>query len=333
MSEFPNEVVFKDAAASAVDPLCVVPLDGPKVAILLCTYEGQEHLVEQLHSFERQSHANWEVIASDDGSIDETLAIMQAYRLKWGAERLSFRAGPAKGFAANFLSLTCDSSIQADYFAYSDQDDVWESEKLQRALDWLQAVPRDVPALYCGRTRLVDCRNFGIGLSPLFSKPPSFGNALMQNIGGGNTMVFNNAARQLMLEAGDKLDVVTHDWWAYLVVTGCGGRVLYDSRPLVRYRQHGHNLVGMNNSWGARMIRLRMLVLGQFKNWNDRNIAALQAVEHKLTAENQHALNMFALGRRQPLFQRLSQFRRCGITRQTLLSNMALFLAAVIGKV
>ena len=53
---------------------------SPKVAILLCTFHGQHHLVEQLESFAAQSHANWEVFASDDGSLDDTHAILQAYR-------------------------------------------------------------------------------------------------------------------------------------------------------------------------------------------------------------------------------------------------------------
>jgi len=86
---------------------------------------------------------------------------------------------PAEGFVANFLSLTCKASIEADYYAYSDQDDVWESDKLERAVRWLQTVPENIPALYCSRTRLVDAENNEIGLSPLFSKPPSFANALI----------------------------------------------------------------------------------------------------------------------------------------------------------
>ena len=170
----------------------------PKVAILLCTYHGQHYLAEQLDSFAAQSHSNWEVWASDDGSKDDTHAILEAYQQKWPDGRLSIHFGPAEGFAANFLSLTCKASIDADYYAYSDQDDIWEPNKLARAVEWLNTLPENIPALYCSRTRLVDSNNNEIGVSPLFAKPPSFANALMQNIGGGNTMVFNNAARNLL---------------------------------------------------------------------------------------------------------------------------------------
>lgn len=209
-----------------------------KVAILLCTYHGQHYLAEQLDSFAAQSHTNWEVWASDDGSADDTHEILESYRQKWSDDRLSIHSGPAEGFAANFIALTCKDSIEADYYAYSDQDDIWEPDKLARAVEWLKTVPEHIPALYCSRTRLVDASNSEIGDSPLFTKPPSFANALMQNIGGGNTMVFNNAARNLLREAGKTRPVITHDWWAYMVVTGCGGRIFYDEEPTLRYRQH-----------------------------------------------------------------------------------------------
>ena len=304
-----------------------------KVAILLCTYHGQHYLAEQLDSFAAQSHANWEVWASDDGSEDDTHSILEAYKSKWGAGRLSIHFGPAEGFAANFLSLTCNSSIKADHYAYSDQDDVWEVDKLARAVEWLESVPADVPALYCSRTLLVDPDNNEIGVSPLFTKPPSFANALTQNIGGGNTMVFNNAARELLREAGENKSVVTHDWWAYMVIIGCGGRVFYDNKPTLRYRQHDDNLVGTNSDWAARLRRIRMLFQGRFKHWNDSNISALRTLEHRLTPENREILQCFAKARGMRLIPRLIHLKRSGIYRQTLLGNIGLAVAAILGKV
>lgn len=305
----------------------------PKVAILLCTYHGQHYLAEQLDSFQAQSHSNWEVWASDDGSEDNTHAILEAYQQKWPVGRLSIHFGPSEGFAANFLSLTCRASIEADYYAYADQDDVWESDKLERAVRWLQTVPENTPALYCSRTRLVDAENNEIGLSPLFCKPPSFANALMQNIGGGNTMVFNNAARALLREAGEDTPVITHDWWAYMVVSGCGGKVFYDSHPSLRYRQHDGNLVGMNATWAARFKRIRMLWEGRFRNWNDSNIAGLRKLQHKLTPENRETLERFAKARQMSLIPRLTHLKRSGIYRQTLFGNLGLIAAAIFGKI
>lgn len=305
----------------------------PKVAILLCTCQGQRYLAEQLDSFAAQSYSNWEVWVSDDGSQDNTYSILKTYQDKWGVDRLSIHCGPEEGFVANFLSLTCHAKIKADYYAYSDQDDIWKTDKLQRAVDWLMSLPRSLPALYCSRTRLVNDLKQHIGFSPLFSKPPCFANALMQNVGGGNTMVFNNAARELMREAGEDVNVITHDWWAYLVISGCGGRVFYDSSPSVLYRQHDGNLVGMNSNWPARLIRIRMLWQGRFKDLNDRHIQALQRLRSKLTPENQNILDQFAMARNRWFLPRLIGLKKSGIYRQTLLGNLGLIVAAIFKKI
>jgi hypothetical protein len=154
----------------------------------------------------------------------------------------------------------------------------------------------------------------------------------MQNIGGGNTMLFNNAARQLLCTAGRNVNVVSHDWWAYLVVSGCGGRVLYDSHASLRYRQHGANLIGKNTGISARLTRLRMLWQGRFRKWHDLHLQALERVRHRLTPEN-HLLTRFSWARRQWLLPRLMGLKRSGIYRQTLLGNLGLIAAAIFNKI
>lgn len=304
----------------------------PRVAILLGTYHGQRYLAEQLESFTAQTHRNWTVWASDDGSEDDTRAILTQYQHKWGKHRLSIHFGPCEGFVANYLSLTCDPSIDADYYAYSDQDDIWESDKLARALQFLRGIPANVPALYCSRTRLVDAHNRDIGLSPLFTRPPSFANALMQSIGGGNTIVYNHAARALLQEAGNAVDVASHDWWAYMVVSGCGGRVVYDAYPSLRYRQHEANLVGMNSTWPARLGRMRQLWQGRFKGWNSRHIRALNGLRDKLTEGNRAVLDQFMASRHKSLVPRLLGLMRAGLYRQTLMGNLGLIAAGIFRK-
>jgi glycosyltransferase involved in cell wall biosynthesis len=322
-----------------VNQLCVenvgLPLSvehaGPKVAILLGTFHGQQYLAEQLNSFADQTHSNWEVWASDDGSKDRTLEILESFKATWPANRLSIQAGPGKGFVSNFLALTCNAGIQAEYYAYSDQDDIWDANKLERALQWLESIPASVPALYCARTRLVDANNKELGFSALFGNP-RFSNALVQSIAGGNTMVFNNAARKLLLQAGAQLSVVYHDWWTYLAVTGCGGKVFFDAAPTLRYRQHSANLVGMNSSWRARLQRMQKLWQGQHRKWNEDNIAALRTLENLITPENKEILDHFAKAREQGLISRLVHLGRSGVSRQTRLGNIALFAAAIFKK-
>ncbi|MDA8230309.1 MAG: glycosyltransferase family 2 protein [Magnetospirillum sp.] len=306
---------------------------GGNVAILLGAMNGRAFLSEQMDSIANQDHPHWTVWASDDGSTDGTLDMLQDYSHRWGRDRMVTVRGPSKGFAANFLSLACRAEIRADYCAFSDQDDVWEADKLSRALNWLRTVPSGVPALYCGRTRLIAKDGSNIGLSPLFARTPSFANALVQSIAGGNTMVFNDAARRLVRAAGPDVAIVSHDWWLYLLVSGCGGRVLYDPIPAVRYRQHEGNLVGSNIGGRARLARLRAAFHGRFAEWNALHIAALETMRAHFTPESGMIFRRFAEARKRPMVSRCFGVLGSGVHRQTVAGNLGLALASLIGKI
>lgn len=304
-----------------------------EVAILLCAMNGEAYLAEQLDSFEHQTHNRWQLWVSDDGSSDGTHGILETYRSRWTRNRCEVRKGPRKGFAANFLSLVCNAEISADYYAYSDQDDIWKNDKLALALRWLSTVPSDTPALYCSRTELVDATGKHIGYSRSFVRTPSFRNALTQNLGGGNTMVFNHAARKLLVHAGADVGVIAHDWWTYLVVTGCGGQVFFDQTPTLRYRQHDRNLIGANHTFTAPFMSVRRLFEGRFQTWNSQNISALQKLKDFLSPESSTALGIFSAARNQRFWQRLSGVRRAGVYRQTILGNIGLFVAAALRRI
>jgi glycosyltransferase involved in cell wall biosynthesis len=306
---------------------------APLVAILLCTYNGARFLAEQLDSLEAQTHQNWVVFASDDGSNDQTLEILQQYQEKWPSGKLTIRTGPQKGFCQNFLSLVCDSNNRADYYAFCDQDDVWLPEKLAVALENIATNQQaDIPYLYCGRTKYVNENLKPCGMSPLFVFPPSFRNALVQSIAGGNTMVFNKAAK-LLLEKVGPVNVPSHDWWMYQLISGVEGIVFYDPKPYVFYRQHEFALVGGNNSFPAKMERVWMLFQGRFQKWNTQNIATLNQVNHLLVKNHQEILKMFETLRGARLKDRFRLMEVCGLYRQTRRGTFSLFLAALIKKI
>ena len=309
-----------------------LPPLAPVVAVLLCSYQGERHLAEQLDSIAAQTHRGWTLWVSDDRSTDGTLAILEQYRSRWGSDRLSILTGPARGFAANFRSLTCHADIDADGYAWCDQDDVWEPAKLERALAWLQSVPAGTPALYGSRTLLTDEENRPIGMSPLFTRSPCFRNALVQSIAGGNTMVFNRATRDLLIQANREGEAVAPDWLAYLLVSGCGGQVRYDPWPSVRYRQHDENLSGSNVSLRGRWQRMRMLLGGQFKGWVDANVGLLERVRSRMPEENLRILDAFLHARREPIPARLRGLRRAGVHRQTAVGTIGLAVAALLNR-
>lgn len=304
-----------------------------KVAILLCTYNGQKYLKQQLESILSQSYPHWDLHVSDDGSMDETLSILQYYQNQCKNNKFYIYKGPSKGFARNFLYLNNNENIHADYFAFSDQDDIWEFDKLERAVNWLNTISKKNPALYCSRTQLIDKNNKHICFSPYYTKPPSFANALVQNIAGGNTMVFNFATRELVCAAGEDVNVCFHDWFVYQVITGCGGVVFYDKYPSVRYRQHSHNLTGAGYTWSARLLRIGMMLQGYFKVRNDNNINALYSIQHKLKPNNRMILDQFNAARQQGLISRMIGIKKSGIHRQTFLGNLGIAVAVLLKRI
>ena len=301
------------------------------IAILMCTYNGERFLEQQLDSILAQSHTRWHLYISDDGSTDATLSILQRYSSRVG-DRFTLFTGPRMGFAANFLSLLRRDEVFADYYAFSDQDDIWYSDKLSRALAALSGC-KDGPLLYCGRTRLVDERGNVLGHSPAFVRPPRFSNALVQSLAGANTMVFNEASRRLMGRIGEGCKIVAHDWLAYLLVSAVGGTVLYDPRPCLDYRQHDDNLIGGNAAIKDRFRRLSMMLSGRFAQWNSVNIELLSSIDELITSENRQILALFVTARAKAGFAALLLLRRAGLYRQTFFGNLSLAVASLIKRV
>ena len=304
----------------------------PLVAILLATLNGERFLAEQLDSYAGQTHTNWKLWASDDGSSDGTVDILRSYQSKWGEDRLAIRSGPQQGFAKNFMALASSKEIEAEYYAFSDQDDIWLPEKIHRAVRWLSSVPSSIPAMYCSRTELVDQFGNHIGHSPLFQRPASFKNALVQNIAGGNTIIFNRATKSLLNRIKQFSDIVSHDWLLYIFVAGVGGHVHYDPLGQIMYRQHDKNLVGANSSPYAKIQRGVRLVRGDFKAWLDSNAQLLHENSHLLTAHNRALLRDFYGIRGKPLHVRLKELARLNIYRQTRAGSLSLSMASLLNK-
>lgn len=304
-----------------------------EVAILLCTYNGQAFLKEQVDSFVAQTHKNWTLYVSDDGSNDGTLAVFESYQALIEQNRIKFFSGPRAGFAENFMSLIRNEKINADFFAFSDQDDIWFKDKLERSIAQMKGLPSHLPAMYCSRTRLIDERNKIIGFSPAFTRAPTFQNALIQSIAGANTMLINGHARNLLNQIPQNMNIIAHDWLTYLLTTACGGNVIYDSQPTLDYRQHSSNVIGANIGIKERVIRLGKLIDGRFRHWSNSNLEILDCVEEQLTAANRKTLHEFRKGRCSSIILRLCLLKRSGIYRQTRKGNISLFLAAVLNKI
>lgn len=301
------------------------------IAILLATKDGERFLKEQLASYACQTFDQWSLHVSDDGSSDGTVRLVEQFA-ETQSRPVDLREGPRQGFFRNFMSLVLDEKIHADFFAFSDQDDIWNDDKLERATDWFRSVPDDVPAVYFSRTELIDEGGTHLGYSPLFERNPSFQNALVQNIGGGNTMVFNSGARRLLIACGS-VAAVSHDWWTYQIVTAAGGNAYYDPVPSLKYRQHSRNILGANASRRARIARLQMMLGGRVTRWNTINLEAFRAAESVFSRENCATLESFSKARKAIWPLRLIYLYKSGVYRQTFVDNVGLFLATLLKRI
>ena len=302
----------------------------PTAAILMTTCNGEKYLSEQIDSILNQRQVNVHLYISDDRSTDNTLNIIQDYRDKYKENfknvfKVNFRH-PAK----NFFSILPKITHKYDFYAFSDQDDVWYQDKLITAINKIN----EGNDLYCGRTENVDKNLASIGYSTLFEFDPSFKNAIVQSIAGGNTMVFNNKLFEL-LKSSFNFEIHSHDWWTYILATFSGHKVFYDPFPKVMYRQHENNFNGANIGLLNQLIRIIMGLFGRFKYWNNLNEKNLMEYLDFATHENLKTFYKFQYLRKKSTFINFnpSYINRVGIYRQTTLGNWMLKLSFLINRV
>lgn len=224
------------------------------VQVLMSTYNGARYIEEQLASIYAQQDVDVVLTVRDDGSTDDTLSILER---ECAAGRLNWYSGPNKGAAMSFWDLVLNAP-DSEYYAFSDQDDYWDCDKLKVAVE---AIKDDgsTPALYFCQTRLVDealKEMPSVKISPLLT----YGEALIYQFVGGCTMVFNNALRKQLVKYTPSF-IRMHDLWVYDVAQAIGAHVVFDKEAHISYRQHGGNAVGQQDSlrfvWAARWKRLR----------------------------------------------------------------------------
>ena len=235
----------------------------PLVAILMATYNGERWLSEQLDSIFTQLDCRIHIFANDDGSSDETLAILSRHRF---AASIHITQDKRGGAGQNFLHLVQITDLTGfDYVAFSDQDDIWMPDKISRAIAQIKmqdadAYSSNVSAFWAdGERRLI-----------MKSQPQRKYDYLFESAGPGCTFVFRNntatAFQAFLRECPvDKLVKVTlHDWLAYGWVRGTGKKWFIDDFSGLDYRQHGNNVLGASRNRMALKKRWQMITDGWY---------------------------------------------------------------------
>lgn len=297
-------------------------LPESRVAILLSTYNGERFLAAQLESLLAQTFEEWTLYWRDDGSADNSIALVEEFSRTAGQGRcvrvqLSDAHLQARGSYLALLGAVHERLGPADLVAFADQDDIWLPEKLRRGVDALRAHGHDAPAMYCARQWLVDEELRPIGISHPVRRPTGFPAALTQNVTTGCTVLLNRRAVGLVA-ASQPPAATMHDWWCYIIVTGAGGRLLADDTPTVQYRQHGRNMIGSHHTLRRRAVaafqRGRHIYMAVMR----QHVAALQAQPHLLAPSARATVASIHRALNGSIARRFTVLFTPGLRRQTL---------------
>ncbi len=253
--------------------------DNPQVSILLATLNGARFLKPQLRSLLQQEHRNWNLILSDDGSYDDTLAIAKKLI---PPKQLMLLEGPGTGLTQNFWNAL-KRVPNGDYVAFCDQDDVWRRCKLTRALKLLS--DQREPAVYASG-RIVTDDDLEIRCYQKRRSVGAFARLLLRNQVAGHTCVLNPSAVRELKRFAPPPSVPFHDWWAALVLKGIGARFIHDPTPTLFYRQHKSNRIGAHGG------RLQTVLDGTYSTWLQSNYNALWPLREHFTSSARHALGV-----------------------------------------
>lgn len=224
------------------------------VDILLATYNGGAYLSELIDSLRAQTYSSWRILFSDDGSNDETLSLLSSYMA--GALNIADVSSLEKKRSSknNFLYLLGRST--APYAIFCDQDDVWLPNKLEESVKRMKELEArwgtDVPLLVYSDSKVVD-KNLNmvsesfvasLSFSPVSITLPQI---LVSNVVQGCTMLMNRPLVSVALSLLNKSEFPFHDHLVAAVAFSTG-YVSFIEKPLMLYRQHGDNTVGVDES-------------------------------------------------------------------------------------
>ena len=303
-----------------------------KIVILMSTYNGQEYLRMQLDSILNQTYKNLEIIIRDDGSSDDTIEILKEYSQKYS--NISFYCGNNLKPAKSFLHLIKNVKNDAEYYAFADQDDVWNDNKIEVAIDYLKTNSNIVPKLYFSDTILVDKDlNELTNLKKIISRKITLGNALIENVVTGCTCVFNRELK-LLLEKIELEDVKCgyyHDSLAYRICS-CVGEVYYDSIPHILYRQHPKNVIGNSNTLFNKVLKRKKNINNTINLRSSMAAYIYNKYIDEINEENIETIKLIAFYKKN-LKNRLKLFLNFKISRISIVDDLLYRIGILLGKI
>jgi len=306
------------------------------VDILLASYQGQEYISQQIESILQQTVQGFNLIIRDDGSKDKTVQLIRSFAAQFPDQIIHVESDPrardraSSGASQNFSRLMEQS--KGDYIFFSDQDDVWVKDKVEKMLERMEILEKqygkETPLLLHSDLRVVD--RYLQPISPSFwryvSLDPSKdgpNRLLQQNVVTGCATLINRAL--LSLATPIPKEAMMHDFWLALTASFFG-QIAFYNQSLVLYRQHGNNSIGASRLFSLK----RLYALSRRREVSQRihaqAVAFLERYREKLSLDKLRILEAFVGLRELSFFQRKRALIANQFYKQGLLRNVEQFL-------
>lgn len=302
-----------------------------KIDILMATYNGEKYIKEQIDSILNQSFSDFRLLISDDCSTDCTREILNQYVEK-DSRVVVFLQNKNLGIVRNFEYLM--EKVENEYFMFSDQDDIWQKDKVRKSIDILTKTDSD---LVYTDLEVVD-ENLKVknqsywklkGFYKKIKKYNNFESLYLNNYITGSTMLVKSGWLEKILPLPKKSQYILHDYWTALVVSKFG-KMTYIKEPQIKYRQHSENEVGSKRRTDTinRFEEMRNLFIevkkDHFKNFmqnadvfSDENIKNLNKTAYRYFDELKKVKNISLKNGK--LFWNLYKYEKIGYILQNFL--------------
>jgi rhamnosyltransferase len=244
-----------------------IATNAVKCVVLLAAYNGKKWIKEQIKSIQNQCDVNVKIVVSDDNSTDGTFKMLNKLCKKNYLILLNQKELRLGSASKNFSRLIIDINVEDyEYFALSDQDDVWNNDKLKRAICLLSKTGADC---YSSNVKAIWANGRCINIYK--SQPQTEIDFLFSSPGPGCTFVLRRAAFLKIKEMYQKHQsqinrIDSHDWLIYAFARSIGLKWIIDEYISMQYRQHNSNEFGANSGLNGAVKRIRTILTGKYRD-------------------------------------------------------------------
>ncbi|NQP54149.1 glycosyltransferase family 2 protein [Streptococcus suis] len=287
-----------------------------KVNILMSTYNGQQFLAEQIRSIQDQSYTDWTLFIRDDGSSDNTKEILKDFeRQDSRIHLIDSDKSDNLGVIKSFHKLV--NHDRADYYFFSDQDDVWLPNKLELSLKEAQNYLADLPLMVYMDLKVVN-QDLEIMTESMVKSQSHHANTelvqeLTENTVTGGVAMINHALAEMWQETDG---ILMHDWYLALLASAFGNLVFID-QPGELYRQHSDNVLGARtlSKRFKKWIRPHILFAVYWDLIKNSQKQARHLLQMPLSQSNRELIEAFVTIMDKPMLERFRILRKYGLRK------------------